>query len=67
MEAVKAIPKENENPFNEITITTITRIYQANIIGMTKKFRSEFKNALVFDLIKEELRIFCVLQVPKGL
>ena len=58
MEAVKAITKDGiENTFNEIT--TITRIYQANIIGMTKKFGPEFKKALVFDRIKEELRIFC--------
>ena len=58
MEAVKAITKDGiENTFREIT--AITRIYQANIIGMTKKFGSEFKKALVFDRIKEELRIFC--------
>ena len=57
MEAVKAITKDGiENTFNEIT--AITRIYQANIIGMTKKFGPEFKKALVFDRIKEELRIF---------
>ena len=58
MEAVEAITKDGiENTFREIT--AITRIYQANIIGMTKKFGSEFKKALVFDRIKEELRIFC--------
>ena len=58
IEAVKAITKDGiEITFNEIT--AITRIYQGNIIGMTKKFGSEFKRVLVFDRIKEELRIFC--------
>ena len=46
-----------ENTFKEVT--TITTIRKDKLVLMTKKFGSDFKKVLVFDRIKEELRIFC--------
>merc|ERR1712156_129669 len=58
MEPVKAITKDGiENTFREIT--AITTIKKDKIITMTKQFGVDFKNVLVFDRIKENLRIFC--------
>merc|ERR1719195_1380210 len=58
MEPVKAITKDGiENTFREIQ--AITTIKKDKIITMTKQFGVDFKNVLVFDRIKENLRIFC--------
>merc|ERR1712038_1033664 len=58
MEPIKAITKDGiENTFREIT--AITTIKKDKIITMTKQFGIDFKNVLVFDRIKENLRIFC--------
>merc|ERR1712038_959757 len=58
MEPIKAITKDGiENTFREIT--AITTIKKDKIITMTKQFGVDFKNVLVFDRIKENLRIFC--------
>jgi len=58
MEPIHAVTKDGiENTFREIT--AITRINKNKLAAMTKKFGSQFKDALVFDRIKEELRIFC--------
>ena len=46
-----------ENTFKEVT--TITTIRKDKLVLMMKKFGTDFKKALVFDRIKEELRIFC--------
>merc|ERR1711953_1502169 len=40
-------------------IKAITTIKKDKIITMTKQFGVDFKNVLVFDRIKENLRIFC--------
>merc|ERR1712112_676415 len=57
-EPIHAVTKDGiENTFREIT--AITRINKNKLAAMTKKFGSQFKDALVFDRIKEELRIFC--------
>jgi len=58
MEDVRAITKDGiENTFKELT--TITTVRKDKLVPMTKKFGADFKKALVFDRIKEELRIFC--------
>ena len=55
MEPIKAITKDGiENTFREIT--AITTIKKDKIINMTKQFGVDFKNVLVFDRIKENLR-----------
>lgn len=58
IEDVRTISKDGiENTFKEVT--TITTIRKDKLVLMTKKFGTDFKKALVFDRIKEELRIFC--------
>jgi len=58
MEPVKAITKDGiTNTFREINV--ITTVTQANLIFMAKKFGVDFKQSLVYDRIKEDLRIFC--------
>ena len=46
-----------ENTFNEVQV--ITSIKMDKLVFMLKNFGPQFKKALVFDRIKEELRIFC--------
>ena len=46
-----------QNTFNDIQV--ITSIKMDNLVYMLKNFGPKFKKALVFDRIKEELRIFC--------
>jgi len=58
MEPVRSITKDGiENTFREITVITTTR--KDKLVTMAKKFGLDFKRALVFDRITEELRIFC--------
>jgi len=58
MDPVLSITKDGiENTFKEIT--AITTVRKDKIVMMAKKFGMEFKQTLVFDRIKEELRIFC--------
>eukprot|EP00092_Neocalanus_flemingeri_P038875 GFUD01042323.1.p1 GENE.GFUD01042323.1~~GFUD01042323.1.p1 ORF type:complete len:391 (+),score=122.86 GFUD01042323.1:133-1305(+) len=58
MDPLVAITKDGiENTFREIT--AITTIRKDKLVFMAKKFGMEFKKALVFDRIKEDLRIFC--------
>ena len=55
MEEVKAITKDGiENTFREIQ--AITTVKKDKIITMTKQFGIEFKNVLIYDRIKENLR-----------
>ena len=55
MEPIKAITKDGiENTFREIT--AITRSKKDKVITLTKEFGVDFKNVLVFDRIKENLR-----------
>ena len=55
MEPVKAITKDGiENTFREIQ--AITTIKKGKIITMTKQYGIDFKNTLIFDRIKENLR-----------
>jgi len=58
IEPVLAITKDGiENTFREIT--AITTVRKDKLVFMAKKFGLEFKKSLVFDRIKEDLRIFC--------
>jgi len=58
MDPVLSITKDGiENTFREIT--TITTVRKDKIVMMAKKFGMDFKKTLVFDRIKEDLRIFC--------
>ena len=53
-----AITKDGiQNTFNDIQV--ITSIKMDNLVYMLKNYGPQFKKALVFDRIKEELRIFC--------
>merc|ERR1719481_831463 len=45
------------NTFNEVQV--ITSLKMDKLVDMIKNYGREFKHALVFDRIKEELRIFC--------
>ena len=55
MDPVLSITKDGiENTFKEIT--AITTVRKDKIVMMAKKFGMEFKQTLVFDRIKEELR-----------
>jgi len=58
MDSVKAITKDGiQNTFKEINI--ITTVRKDKLVFMAKKFGIDFKKSLVFDRIKEDLRIFC--------
>ena len=45
------------NTFNDVQV--ISRIKVKSLIKMVRTFGMEFRNALIFDRVKEELRIFC--------
>ena len=56
--STSAITKDGiQNTFNDIQV--ITSIRMDNLVYMLKNYGPQFKKALVFDRIKEELRIFC--------
>merc|ERR1712106_1041922 len=58
MDPVKAITKDGiQNTFREIDV--ITTVTKDQLIFMAKKFGVDFKKSLIFDRIKEDLRIFC--------
>jgi len=58
LEPVLAITRDGiENKFNEITV--ITTVRKDNLTSMVKSYGVEFKRSLVYDRIKEDLRIFC--------
>jgi len=58
VDPVVAITKDGiENTFEEMT--TITMVGKENVISMVRTFGMKFKHTLVYDRIKEELRIFC--------
>jgi regulator of protease activity HflC (stomatin/prohibitin superfamily) len=58
LEPVLAITRDGiENTFREITI--ITTIRKDKLFKMVKAYGNEFKRTLVYDRIKEDLRIFC--------
>jgi len=58
MDPVLSITKDGiENTFREIT--AITTVRKDKLVMMAKKFGMDFKKTLVFDRIKEDLRIFC--------
>merc|ERR1719228_1739180 len=46
-----------KNTFNEVQV--ITSLKMDKLVYMLKNYGPDFKHALVFDRIKEELRIFC--------
>ena len=57
LNAFDAITKDGiQNKFKGIQI--ITRVKIDKLIGVVRKFGLDFKQALVFDRVKEELRIF---------
>jgi len=58
LDPIVSVTKDGiQNTFKDIQI--ITRIKMDKLIPMAKQYGLEFKNALVFDRIKEELRIYC--------
>lgn len=58
LDSMTSITKDGiQNTFNEVQV--ITSIKMDKLIFMLKNFGPQFKRALVFDRIKEELRIFC--------
>ena len=40
-------------------VQVISKIQPKNLIKMVKTFGLQFRQALIFDRVKEELRIFC--------
>merc|ERR1719402_341038 len=53
-----AISKDGvENTFNDVQV--ISRVKKENLVKMVKSYGLRFRKALIFDRIKEELRIFC--------
>lgn len=58
LDPIVSVTKDGiQNTFKDIQI--ITRIKMDKLIPMAKQYGLEFKDALVFDRIKEELRIYC--------
>ena len=56
MTPVKAITKDGiQNTFREINV--ITTVRKDKLIFMAKKFGVDFKKSLIFDRIKEDLRL----------
>jgi len=55
---MRSVTKDGiQNTFKDVQV--ITRIRVDKLVYMIKNYGREFKQALVFDRIKEELRIFC--------
>jgi hypothetical protein len=60
MTPVKAITKDGiQNTFREINVITLVKIDK--LIFMAKKFGVDFKKSLIFDRIKEDLRLILFL------
>ena len=58
LKAMEAITKDGiTNTFNDVQV--ISRIRVDNLIPMVRKFGLDFRGSLIFDRVKEELRIFC--------
>lgn len=58
LEPMRSTTKDGiQNTFNDVQV--ISRIKVEKLIHMIKNYGRDFKRALVFDRIKEELRIFC--------
>jgi len=58
LQPVPAITKDGiRNTFKEIQV--ITQVHKDKLINMTKTYGIDFKQSLVFDRIKEDLRKFC--------
>ena len=58
LNAMEAITKDGiTNTFNDVQV--ISRIRVDNLIPMVRKFGLDFRGSLIFDRVKEELRIFC--------
>jgi len=58
LDRVLAITQDGiENTFREITV--ITTIRKDKLFDMVKLYGADFKRTLVYDRIKEDLRIFC--------
>merc|ERR1712112_738062 len=56
--SMTAVTKDGvENTFNDVQV--ISRVRQENLIQMIKNFGLNFRKPLIFDRVKEELRIFC--------
>ena len=58
LDMMSAVTKDGiTNTFQEVQV--ISRVRVDNLISMVRTFGLEFRNTLVFDRVKEELRIFC--------
>merc|ERR1711892_1489472 len=58
LKSMRSVTKDGiENTFKDVQV--ITRIRVDKLVYMIKNYGREFKHALVFDRIKEELGIFC--------
>jgi regulator of protease activity HflC (stomatin/prohibitin superfamily) len=58
LEMMQAVTKDGiENTFNDVQV--ISRIQVKNLIPMVRTFGINFREALIFDRVKEELRKFC--------
>jgi len=58
LDPMRSVTKDGiQNTFTDVQV--ITRIRVEKLVYMIKNYGREFKQALIFDRIKEELRIFC--------
>jgi len=58
LKPMRSVTKDGiQNTFKDVQV--ITRIRVDKLVYMIKNYGRDFKHALVFDRIKEELRIFC--------
>ncbi len=58
LEPINAVTKDGiQNTFYDVQV--ITFVPQAKVIDLVKRYGMDFKKALVFDRISEELRNFC--------
>jgi len=58
LKPMEAVTKDGiTNSFREVNV--ITRVTKEKLVFLIKKFGIDFKQYLVFDRIKEDLRIFC--------
>lgn len=58
LDPITAVTKDGiQNSFNEVSV--ISYVPQENVIALVRRYGMEFKKALIFDRISEELRKFC--------
>ena len=55
----KIISLKHKNSYSNHFLKVISHVPQEKVVPLIRKYGMEFKNALVFDRIAEELKTFC--------